>query len=80
MLVPASSIERGRSIAERARQNLERLRVDTGSATLSVTASFGVAFGSAGKESLTELLAKADQVLYRAKEEGRNRVKLYRAA
>ena len=80
MLVPASSIERGQAIAERARQNLERLVIQIQDADVSVTASFGVAFGEAGDEALEELLVKADEVLYQAKQEGRNLVKLYKAA
>ena len=80
MLVPAKSIEMGKAIAERARRNLEALRISATDATLSVTASFGVAFGIARNESLAELLAKADKVLYEAKQKGRNQVKLYLAA
>jgi len=38
-----------------------------------VTASFGLALRRPG-ESLAELVARADAALYRAKEEGRNRV------
>ena len=77
MLIPASSIELGRAIAERARTNLEALEIEIQSSKVSVTASFGVAFGSAGKESLAELLARADKMLYEAKAEGRNQVRLY---
>jgi diguanylate cyclase (GGDEF)-like protein len=80
MLIPAKSIELGRAIAERARANLETLEISSGDACLSVTASFGVAFGAARDESLAELLAKADKVLYEAKQKGRNQVKLYLAA
>lgn len=80
MLIPARSIETGKAIAERARQNLERLDIETPKSHLSVTASFGVAFGSAVSESLAELVAKADEVLYQAKQEGRNQVRLYEAA
>ena len=80
MLIPASSIEIGRAIAERARRNLESLSIEARDARISVTASFGVAFGAAHEESLDELLTKADEVLYKAKEKGRNRVTLYRVA
>lgn len=80
MLIPARSIDMGRAIAERTRQNVESLVVETRDASVLVTASFGVAFGSAGNQTLDELLAKADEVLYRAKQEGRNRVRLYDAA
>ncbi|MEM7280425.1 MAG: sensor domain-containing diguanylate cyclase [Pseudomonadota bacterium] len=80
MLIPANSIERGRSIAERARRELASLRIKIGDSTVSVTGSFGVAFAAARDQSLDELLANADEVLYRAKRAGRNRVMLYRAA
>ena len=80
MLIPAGNIELGQSIAERARQNIESLRVDAKRGSVSVTASFGVAFGSAKYEQLEALVAKADEVLYQAKEKGRNQVELYEAS
>ena len=80
MLVPAKSIEMGRAIAERARRNVEALEINTQDASLTVTASFGVAFGITRDESLSDLLAKADKVLYEAKKTGRNQVRLYLAA
>ena len=42
--------------------------------TGSLTASFGVAEYQKGSTSIKDLIAKADQALYRAKKEGRNRV------
>ncbi|MEO0616697.1 MAG: sensor domain-containing diguanylate cyclase [Pseudomonadota bacterium] len=80
MLIPAADIELGQTIAERARQNIESLRIDTKEGCVSVTASFGVAFGSARHEQLEALVAKADEVLYQAKEKGRNQVELYEAS
>ncbi len=79
MLIPAGDIDRGQRIAERARQNLEDLRVSTPDAALSVTASFGVAFGNAKSESLSDLLGRADKALYQAKQSGRNQVRLHQA-
>jgi len=77
MLLPAASIELGRAVAERARGNLEALKIDANGATVSVTASFGVAFGSAKADSLAQLLVHADKMLYEAKAKGRNQVQLY---
>ena len=76
MLIPASSIDIAQSIAERARSKLERVNIDTPTGSVSVTASFGVAFGSAASESLSDLLARADSALYEAKNNGRNQVRL----
>jgi len=56
-----------------AAENLERLKVDFNGQTIRVSCSFGVA--SRGEAvSLDTLLMRADEALYRAKHEGRNRV------
>jgi diguanylate cyclase (GGDEF)-like protein len=44
-----------------------------------ITASFGVSSIRTSKYDLDKLLSQADQMLYRAKREGRNRVKAYSA-
>lgn len=80
MLVPATSIEMGNVVAERARENLEAIRVDARDATLRITGSFGVAFGSSSLEALTDILARADAALYEAKTRGRNQVRLQSSA
>ncbi len=61
-------------IAERLRQNIEKHCFEIGNDTpLPVTASFGVA-RRIPQESLDNLIRRADEALYRAKEQGRNRV------
>ncbi len=80
MLLPAKSVATGKSIAERARRRLESLTIDLRDSSVSITASFGVAFGPGRDESLADLLARADKVLYEAKEMGRNQVKLCKEA
>jgi len=80
MLLPATSVETGMSIAERARRRLESLTIELRESNVSITASFGVAFGPARDESLADLMDRADKVLYEAKENGRNQVMLYREA
>jgi diguanylate cyclase (GGDEF)-like protein len=49
----------------------------TAHTVLRVTASFGVAVGAAGVHTVEQLLDAADQMLYRSKEAGRNRVTLH---
>ncbi len=80
MLLPATSVETGMAIAERARKRLENLTIELRESNVSITASFGVAFGPASDESLADLMDRADKVLYEAKENGRNQVMLYKEA
>lgn len=79
VVLPETPVAGARIAAERLRDKLESHFFVAGGMELQVTASFGVAgFTPSGtKEELdlaATLLAKADQCLYRAKREGRNRV------
>ena len=65
-------------VAERLRLVIEQTRFDFAGKEVGVTASMGIAcYPSDGRES-RELLAHADEALYRSKQEGRNRTTLYR--
>ncbi|MEM1402160.1 MAG: sensor domain-containing diguanylate cyclase [Pseudomonadota bacterium] len=75
MLIPAGTMELGKNIAERARQALRDLHIDGADGDVEVSASFGVAFGSAAAHSLSDLLSAADTALYEAKRSGRNQVR-----
>lgn len=77
MLVKATSIDSGKAIAERSRQKLEAMTIETQDSRVSITASFGVSFGSAKEETLESLVARADEALYIAKQQGRNQVRLH---
>jgi diguanylate cyclase (GGDEF)-like protein len=69
-----STVERdGISVAERLRAAVESVDCTDVDPSLRVTISLGVAEWRAG-DSLERLAARADEVLYRAKEAGRNRV------
>ena len=72
--------EQAIGIADRLRASIGRMtvRVD-GGATLSVTASFGLCV--LDRDAVIETtIRRADEALYGAKSEGRNRVRLWRAA
>ncbi|HET8644643.1 MAG TPA: GGDEF domain-containing protein, partial [Vicinamibacteria bacterium] len=61
--------------AERLREQVERHVFEAGDHSIRVTVSVGVAsFPSEGVDSAATLLSAADRALYRAKENGRNRV------
>ena len=59
--------------AEKIRKELSELEIDS----IKVTASFGVVQLSHKHENFEDLLKEADEALYRAKENGRNRVEVF---
>lgn len=71
LVCPNTSLESGSALAEKL-----RLRIKTLSSFVNtpVSASFGVA--SLAKESIDELLKRVDEALYRAKQNGRDRVEV----
>ena len=64
-----------KTVVERIRKQLENNKVIVGSATIAVTASFGIAgFRGTGPPDLDALVARADTAMYTAKANGRNRI------
>ncbi|MHB2050809.1 GGDEF domain-containing protein [Pseudomonas hunanensis] len=76
VMLPGLAPERATFIAERLRRAIQDLHVVQADQRLQITVSIGVAGCDADMPapSLDELLASADQALYRAKARGRNRV------
>jgi two-component system, cell cycle response regulator len=73
-VLPGCDLERGRELAEGLREALAGHPFTHSGTPLSVTASFGLAeYGKPAKD-LDGLLRRADELMYRAKAEGRNRV------
>jgi diguanylate cyclase (GGDEF)-like protein len=67
-------------VAEEMREKLATLAIPVGQgASAGITASFGIA-RARGERVLGEMLARADEALYRAKQMGRNRVEVAFAA
>lgn len=73
VLLPDESVQSAAALAERCREEIENIRVRAGQNDVSVTASFGVA-DTTNISSAEALIESADIALYRAKQEGRNRV------
>lgn len=72
MLLPDTEFENALQVAEKLRREIERRGIPGHARRL--TASFGVAAAPSGGETPQELVATADEALYRAKDRGRNRV------
>ncbi len=74
VLLPECSAEQAEPILERIRSRLADLTVPIDGQGVTVTVSIGVAVGGSGPEAASEVLARADKALYRAKLAGRNRI------
>jgi|SRR5581483_5000525 len=74
MILVGEATTKATTVAESVRADVERLRFD-GQSDLRVTISLGIATAPNVQRNGTELVKHADAALYRAKEEGRNRVR-----
>jgi diguanylate cyclase (GGDEF)-like protein len=74
MLPDAPDTAGAAAFAERVRRAIADAPVDTDAGPLRVTVSLGVAFRDDADTGPGTLLSRADHALYRAKQEGRNRV------
>lgn len=73
LMMPDARAVLARTGAERLRERIEALRVAVRGEEIGVTLSIGLAEHHAG-ESVAQTLERADQALYEAKAQGRNRV------
>lgn len=74
VVLPRSRSETAVQVAERVRRAFGEASVATAKGPLRCTVSAGVASAAAGGEPLSEVLRRADDALYVAKRNGRNRV------
>jgi diguanylate cyclase (GGDEF)-like protein len=81
IVLPGMDLDAAMKTAERARGNIQLLRVagTTDASAIPITASFGVASLEHGAGTLSQLIELADKALYRAKNTGRNRVVAWNA-
>ncbi len=74
IVLPDTPLELGVEIAERLRRTLEATTFEYEGLAIRLTSSFGVCTATSPIEQPEFLLARADELLYRSKREGRNRV------
>ena len=72
VMLPEASGKEASLVAERIRKKAERAKCATGDGACSFTISLGIA-AMAPRDSLSELIERADRQLYQAKNKGRNR-------
>jgi diguanylate cyclase (GGDEF)-like protein len=77
-LLPNASLDEGLDVAERIRASFEAQSLTFGANTLTATVSVGMAMARDPSQGLSALIIAADRALYRAKENGRNRIECER--
>ena len=77
VIMPETAGDMASVVAERLRRDVagQTFRVDRGRQQLDVTVSLGVATSSGDATTIDDLLKRADEALYEAKEKGRNQVR-----
>jgi len=76
VLLPETPLHGARRVAETLRREIAERPVPWAGETLTVTASFGLAQTLPGEVNVQAVIARADQALYRAKDDGRNCVRV----
>jgi diguanylate cyclase (GGDEF)-like protein/PAS domain S-box-containing protein len=74
LLLPLTALSGAHEIAVRLCEKLAATRVDSAAGPIDFTVSIGVAAFSTADDDMDALISRADAALYRAKNEGRNRV------
>jgi diguanylate cyclase (GGDEF)-like protein len=76
VVLPSTRVDHALTIAERLRTAVERIDCSDIDPALTVTISLGVAEWVPADSTLARIASRADEVLYRAKASGRNRVEV----
>jgi diguanylate cyclase (GGDEF)-like protein len=74
VVCPETSLEGAEMVAERAREAIEAACTEIDGTVLRITASIGVATRADRDPRIEDAVARADAMLYQAKQEGRNQV------
>ena len=76
-ILPRTGLSEAQKVGERILRDVRKIVITTPGAQVRVTTSIGLAqFPSEGVHTIADLLAKADDALYRAKRSGRDRLVL----
>jgi diguanylate cyclase (GGDEF)-like protein len=76
VLLPETPLHGARRVAESLRREIAEREIQWSGGTLAVSASFGLTEALAGEVNVQALILRADRALYRAKEEGRNCIRV----
>jgi len=77
IILPETNIQDAFQLCERIRKKIEKFNFNIRSETVRITVSMGVFSKDYGsKSTVNEIILKADDKLYKAKQNGRNRVEI----
>lgn len=76
VLLTESNLEEAQIVAERLRSKMESIEIRSDDISFHITLSIGIT-PTQNEETLEKLIGEADQALYRAKQQGRNRVEVF---
>jgi diguanylate cyclase (GGDEF)-like protein len=76
VLLPETALHGARRVAEMLRREISERPIEWGEDMFTVTASFGITQAMPGEINIQALVARADAAMHRAKDEGRNCVRL----
>jgi diguanylate cyclase (GGDEF)-like protein len=76
VILPDTGADEAARVAERLRAAVAALEPDWAPGATPVTMSGGIAFANGSRSDFSQLMVKADQALYRAKNAGRNRIEI----
>ena len=74
ILLPDTDSKGAAELAERVRQSIADIKLESDGQQLSITASFGVASYGDSNKDIKSLMQSCDKALYKAKNQGRNQV------
>ena len=77
IMLPDTSKEGAVIVGERIRESVEKSEINAYDEVINLTVSLGIATYPVDADELSQLIDRADQMLYKAKEDGRNRVRSY---
>lgn len=76
VLLPETPLHGARRVADTLRREIAERPVPWSGEGLTITASFGIAQTMPGEVNVQAVIARADQALYRAKDDGRNCIRI----
>ena len=76
VLLPETPLHGARRVADTLRREIAERPMPWSGEALTITASFGIAQTMPGEVNVQAVIARADQALYRAKDDGRNCVRI----